>query len=61
MVVDYRKDNSVIIFYSKSLPKMEPPFEHFGDAIAFKFSVLSNPLYISKSSDDCLIHIIRPF
>ena len=61
MVVDYRKVISVIISYSHSLRNMEQPFEHFGGAVVFKFNVLSNPLYVSKSSDDCLIQIIRPF
>ena len=49
MVVHYHKVNPVIIFYSHSLRKMEPFFEHFGGAVIFKFSVLSNPLYISES------------
>ena len=61
MMVVYRKVNSEIIFYSYPLPKLETTFEHFGGAVVFKFSVLSNPLFFSKSSEDCLKVAIRPF
>jgi hypothetical protein len=61
MVVDYHNVNSEIIFYSYSLPKMKPTFENFGGAVVYKFSVLLNSLFVSKSSEDCFMHDIRPF
>jgi hypothetical protein len=48
------------MFLFLPLPKMEKPFEHFGGAVVFKFSLLSKLIYDSNSSDDCLMYAIRP-
>jgi hypothetical protein len=49
------------LFFISTLDEDGNNFLAFWGAIVFKFSALSNPLYVSTSSDDCLINIIRPF
>jgi hypothetical protein len=60
-VVDYRKVNSDIVSFSYPLPTTEQTSEQFGGAVVFKFSALSIPLSVLKSSGDCLMHATRPF
>ena len=45
MVVDYRKVNKKICFYSYSLPKIEQAFQHFSGATVFSVLDLNSAYY----------------
>jgi hypothetical protein len=56
MVVDYRKVNSKVAFYSYPMPTIEQAFEQFGDAMVFSVLDLNSAYYqmpLSRVTASC--------